>query len=234
MSRYVPQANRALRSFNVHLNVRTQPMGLPWPLKYLFPRPAPVSPAASTTQPTRKGQARKAPLNPIPPTTNPRGELIFSSRVDRAFRESYERYRAVWERKREEHLAANRRSWFGWPWFLSTKQNAGLAGKERGRSTPTPVSSRPPSRRSSPAGGARRRTRTPELPSSPLAQAESAGRTTPRLTTVPEAGVPDVGSPGAARGTLSEDEPGSRPDLVRSRTESFSFLLQRQDGLTGV
>ncbi|KAG9128438.1 hypothetical protein FRC07_012546 [Ceratobasidium sp. 392] len=235
-NRYVPQANRALRSFNIHLNVRTQPQGPPAPLNYLFPRPDPLPPSPTSTQPTRKGPARKAQLNPIPPTSNPRGELIFSSRVDRAFRESYERYRAVWERKREEHLAANRRSWLGWlPWSMGAKPGAGALGsKERGQNTPTPVSSRPPSRRSSPAGGVRRnRTRTPELPSSPLAQTESGGRTTPRLSTVPEAAVPDVGFPTSSSGERGAEGDGSDdlPDLVRSRTESFSFLLQRQDSL---
>ncbi|KAG9090832.1 hypothetical protein FRC06_000862 [Ceratobasidium sp. 370] len=236
-NRYVPQANRALRSFNIHLNVRTQPKGPPAPLSYLFPRPAPSPPSPTNTQPNRKGLPRKAPLNPIPPTTNPRGELIFSSRVDRAFRESYERYRAVWERKREEHLAANRRSWFSWPpWFTGAKPGTGAAGgKEQGRNTPTPVSSRPPSRRSSPAGSVRRnRTRTPELPGSPLAQTEPGERTTPRLSTVPEAGVPDTGFPTGSSGERGAEGDGGddRPDLVRSRTESFSFLLQRQDSLS--
>ncbi|KAJ1300933.1 hypothetical protein OPQ81_003359 [Rhizoctonia solani] len=235
-NRYVPQANRALRNFNLHLNVRTQPKGLPGPLKYLFPRPTspntPTSP--STGQTLRKGAIRKAQLNPIPPTTNPRGELIFSSRVDRSFREAYERYRSVWERKREEHLAANRRSWFGWLWFTNKPAPAGTAGKDRGRSTPTPASSRTPSRRSSPAGGVRKnRTRTPELPSSPLAQIETGGRTSrPSLTTVPETGVPDVTFPAAGRSSSFNGEEGDESiELVRSRTESFSFLLQRQDSL---
>ncbi|KAH7337804.1 hypothetical protein B0J17DRAFT_664293 [Rhizoctonia solani] len=233
-NRYVPQANRALRNFNLHLNVRTQPVGPPAPLKYLFPRPTPpASPA--TAQPLRRGATRKAQLNPIPPTTNPRGELIFSSRVDRSFREAYERYRSVWERKREEHLAANRRSWFGW--FTSNKPAPiGTPGKERGRSTPTPVSSRTPSRRSSPAGGVRRnRTRTPELPSSPLAQTETGGRTSrPSLTTVPEAGVPDVTFPMVGRSSSYNGEEGDESiELERNRTESFSFLLQRQDSLNG-
>ncbi|KAG8693795.1 hypothetical protein FRC08_008879 [Ceratobasidium sp. 394] len=236
-NRYVPQANRALRSFNIHLNVRTQPKGPPAPLNYLFPRPAPTPPSPTSTQQLRKGLPRKAPLNPIPPTTNPRGELIFSSRVDRAFRESYERYRAVWERKREEHLAANRRSWLSWPpWFMGAKPGVGAAGgKERGRNTPTPVSSRPASRRSSPAGSVRRnRTRTPELPGSPLAQTEPGGRTTPRLSTVPEAGVPDIGFPTSPPGERSVEGDGSDdlPGIARSRTESFSFLLQRQDSFS--
>ncbi|CAE6469117.1 hypothetical protein ACGC1H_006242 [Rhizoctonia solani] len=236
-NRYVPQANRALRNFNLHLNVRTQPMGPPGPLKYFFPRPTPSPASPTATQPNRKGANRKAPLNPIPPTNNPRGELIFSSRVDRSFREAYERYRSVWERKREEHLAANRRSWLGWLWLTSKQPTpVGTPGKERGRSTPTPGSSRPPSRRSSPAGGVRKnRTRTPELPSSPLAQTETGGRTSrPSLTTVPEAGIPDVTFPTAARSPSYNSEEGDESiDLVRSRTESFSFLLQRQDSLNG-
>ncbi|CAE7136606.1 unnamed protein product [Rhizoctonia solani] len=235
-NRYVPQANRALRNFNLHLNVRTQPMGPPGPLKYLFPRPTPpTTPTSSTTQLLRKGTIRKAQLNPIPPTNNPRGELIFSSRVDRSFREAYERYRSVWERKREEHLAANRRSWLAWLWFTSKQPiPVGTPGKERGRGTPTPGSSRPPSRRSSPAGGVRKnRTRTPELPSSPLAQTETGGRTSrPSLTTVPEAGIPDVTFPTTERVALTNGEDGDESiELVRSRTESFSFLLQRQDSL---
>ncbi|CEL58728.1 hypothetical protein RSOLAG1IB_08774 [Rhizoctonia solani AG-1 IB] len=238
-NRYVPQANRALRNFNLHLNVRTQPISPPAPLKYLFPRPAaatsPVSP--SPTHPLRKGAFRKAQLNPIPPTNNPRGELIFSNRVDRSFREAYERYRSVWERKREEHLAANRRSWFGWLWFMNNKPiPVGAPGKDRGRTTPTPGSSRTPSRRSSPAGGVRKnRTRTPELPSSPLAQVESGGRTSrPSLTTVPEAGVPDVTFPTSGRlPSFGGEEGDDSIELVRSRTESFSFLLQRQDSLDG-
>ncbi|CAE6464568.1 unnamed protein product [Rhizoctonia solani] len=232
-NRYVPQANRALRNFNLHLNVRTQPISPPAPLKYFFPRPAAA--ASPSAQPPRKGANRKAPLNPIPPTNNPRGELIFSNRVDRSFREAYERYRSVWERKREEHLAANRRSWFGWLWFMNNKQiPLGTPGKDRGRTTPTPGSSRPPSRRSSPAGGVRRnRTRTPELLSSPLAQTESGGRTSrPSLTTVPEVGVPDVIFPTSGRPPSFNGEEGDESiELVRSRTESFSFLLQREDSL---
>ncbi|GAB1520492.1 hypothetical protein RhiTH_003569 [Rhizoctonia solani] len=232
--RYVPQANRALRNFNLHLNVRTQPISPPAPFKYLFPRPTTAT-SPTTAQPLRKGVIKKAQLNPIPPTNNPRGELIFSNRVDRSFREAYERYRSVWERKREEHLAANRRSWFGWLWLISNKPiPVGPPGKDRGRTTPTPGSSRTPSRRSSPAGGVRKnRTRTPELPSSPLAQTESGGRTSrPSLTTVPEVGVPDVVFPTLGRPPSFSGEEGDESiELVRNRTESFSFLLQRHDSL---
>jgi hypothetical protein len=58
------------------------------------------------------------PIAPIPPTNNPRGELIFSSRVHPGFRESYERYRAAFERKREERereaAVKTWRGWIGW------------------------------------------------------------------------------------------------------------------------
>ncbi|OBZ66352.1 hypothetical protein A0H81_13675 [Grifola frondosa] len=50
-----------------------------------------------------------APLT-YPTRTSPRGELIFSSRVDRAFREAYERYRAAFERRRERREARRRRT----------------------------------------------------------------------------------------------------------------------------
>ncbi|KAF8911383.1 hypothetical protein CPB85DRAFT_1156587, partial [Mucidula mucida] len=58
-NKYVPHANRALRSFNMLLNVR-------------------------------------------------KPKLIFSSRVDKNFRESYERHRNTFERKREERARLQR------------------------------------------------------------------------------------------------------------------------------
>ncbi|KAI0059481.1 hypothetical protein BV25DRAFT_1908731 [Artomyces pyxidatus] len=130
-NRYVPHANRALRSFNMYLNMRKTPRTSPFnPLAYLFPRPNPPSSHSPTPSPprspspTRLGQRSSSavPIPSIPPTTNPRGELIFSSRVDRGFREAYERYRGAFERKRDERerlVAA--RTWTGWialkmPW----------------------------------------------------------------------------------------------------------------------
>ncbi|KAH9833105.1 Spo7-like protein-domain-containing protein [Rhodofomes roseus] len=134
-NRYVPHANRALRSFNMYLNVRQPPLRskLPAflnPFTLLFPRPTPasVAPAApprrrSPSPPSsRTKRSSSVPIPPIPPASNPRGELIFSSRVDRGFRESYERYRAVFERRREERERMERdKTWTGWilsrlPW----------------------------------------------------------------------------------------------------------------------
>jgi hypothetical protein len=64
----------------------------------------------------------------IPPTTNPRGELILSFRMARTFREAYERYRTAFKRKRDErHRQAAARTWCGWllqkmPWNRAPPQ----------------------------------------------------------------------------------------------------------------
>ncbi|KAH9982962.1 hypothetical protein BGW80DRAFT_1247656 [Lactifluus volemus] len=145
--RYVPHANRALRNFTMYLNMRQAPRRSPYnPLSYLFPRPS--SPSSGLTSlsrarspsPTRLGKRSSSPV-PMPsisPTTNPRGELIFSSRVDRSFREAYERYRAAFERKRDKRdRQAATRTWSGWllqklPW------NRAPPAPDSSASTPSP------------------------------------------------------------------------------------------------
>ncbi|GJE93645.1 hypothetical protein PsYK624_098050 [Phanerochaete sordida] len=137
-NKYVPHANRALRNLNMYLNVRQPPLRSKLPFArffaLLFPRtpssPPPASPAAPAAEP-RTGSARRrspspapaaaqkrassVPLAPIPPAQHPRGELIFSSRVDRHFRDAYERYRAAFERRRgERERAAHEATWAGW------------------------------------------------------------------------------------------------------------------------
>ncbi|KAH9809050.1 Spo7-like protein-domain-containing protein [Melampsora americana] len=75
--KFIPQTNRALRPFNMFLN--TPPTSSP--LK-LF-----VSP--------------KEPIeSSVPPLVNPRGELLFSSKVSHQFIDGYEKYRTEWERRR--------------------------------------------------------------------------------------------------------------------------------------
>lgn len=96
-NKYVPHANKALRSFNMYLNVRKPP--LLWsPFSFFFPRPE----TTTSTVFISKRSTNPVPISGIPPASNPRGELIFSSRIDKTFRESYERYRSAFERKREE------------------------------------------------------------------------------------------------------------------------------------
>ncbi|KAI9444748.1 hypothetical protein H4582DRAFT_1911016 [Lactarius indigo] len=148
-NRYLPRVNRALRNFNMYLNMRQAPRRSPFdPLSYLFPRPsfsgrsAPQNRARSAS-PTRLGKRSSStvPMPSIPPTTNPRGELIFSSRVGRGFREAYERYRTAFERKRDEReRQAAARTWSGWllqklPWNRPAPPTTDSA-------TPTPSQSR--------------------------------------------------------------------------------------------
>ncbi|KAJ7740909.1 hypothetical protein DFH07DRAFT_838390 [Mycena maculata] len=122
-NKYVPHANRALRSFNMYLNVRKPPLRSKFyfnPLSFFFPRPTEVSPPSPSTslargsQPVIGSTSTTVPIPPIPPTTNPRGELRLSSRVDRSFREGYERYRANFERKRAQQQQLERgQGWLG-------------------------------------------------------------------------------------------------------------------------
>ncbi|KIJ62077.1 hypothetical protein HYDPIDRAFT_114914 [Hydnomerulius pinastri MD-312] len=181
-NRYVPHANKALRSFNMYLNVRKPPLRSKFsfnPSSLLFPRPQPSLEAGnrSSTQSSPTDRGTSVPISPIPPTTNPRGELIFSSRVDRSFRESYERYRAAFERKRQEReRSAALKTWLGWfrlqmPWNKqpAVQPVAGVAqlrtaSSTRGRGTGSAVPTPSSSRRSSPMPKASRRG-TPSLQS---------------------------------------------------------------------
>ncbi|CAO1629225.1 unnamed protein product [Parajaminaea phylloscopi] len=146
-NRFVPQANRALRPFNMYLNIRPPQKAplwkrvlMPWalrdgataaaatttttsggvPVKRTSNPPTAPSPvgdahlaAASMANPT----IRRVQIPPIPPSGNPRGEIIFSTRVAPTFREGYHRYRNAFERRRREKLEAVARetSWHWWP-----------------------------------------------------------------------------------------------------------------------
>lgn len=100
---------------NMHLNMRTASTPymrfIPFPFSILFPSstPAPVRPSTRLSATT----GAPIPLPSIPPTKNPRGELIFSSRVERTFRDGYERYRALFERRRAERYHQLRASQTG-------------------------------------------------------------------------------------------------------------------------
>ncbi len=190
---YLPRVNRALRNFNMYLNMRQAPRRSPFdPLSYLFPRPsfsgrsAPQNRARSSS-PTRLGKRSSStvPMPSIPPTTNPRGELIFSSRVGRGFREAYERYRTAFERKRDEReRQAAARTWSGWllqklPWNPPAPPTTDSA-------TPTPSQSR--------IGSLAVRGRVIELSSG--ASPASSRRSTPAPSPEPGRGRPTAPSVG--------------------------------------
>jgi len=160
-NRYVPHANRALRSFNMYFNVRTPTPGIPWPLRRFIKSfetpPTPVVPRSG-----RRGGRGPMTIAPIPPSANPRGELIFSSRVDKQFREAYERHRAAFERKRDEKVladAAVAASARLWGWLPSA----------RGKATGSPA----------PRAGADRNTRSPPSSRSPTPTAGGSKPPTP-------------------------------------------------------
>ncbi|GAA5874620.1 hypothetical protein JCM16303_002926 [Sporobolomyces ruberrimus] len=117
----------------------TTPLPLPTsegPVTRAPPVPSPPLSSSSTRTPG-------IPIPPIPPAQNPRGELIFSNRVNPTFREGYERYRGEWERRRKENKELeNRAKNSTWWWKLSnwgsknvsprtTHGEQGTVGKEQ-------------------------------------------------------------------------------------------------------
>lgn len=127
--RFVPQANRSLRTFNMHLNMPHTSNAFSWiPVwrkSYFAQRESHANteeqrmPRSSTRMFSRRPFAP-----PIPPCQNQRGEIIFSSRVDPDFREGYERYRNAFERKRREKMEAQQRSQLGlWPFWRSSSSS---------------------------------------------------------------------------------------------------------------
>lgn len=152
-NRFVPQANRALRPFNMYLNTRPPPKVAWW--KRVLPfvdASSPIEAGASSPRSPGAGNnggatqtrlvrttandgsasptptVRRVPIPPIPPSSNPRGEIIFSNRVSPAFREGYERYRNAFERRRREKLEAATRESASWPWRFWVSTSA--QGKE--------------------------------------------------------------------------------------------------------
>jgi len=107
----------------MYLNVRKPPLRSKFyfnPLAFFFPRPnehtAPTSRITSRppspTQTPRSRSSSTLPIPSIPPASSPRGELIFSSRVDKTFQEAYERYRAQFERRRQEKDREANKIWW--------------------------------------------------------------------------------------------------------------------------
>ncbi|OXB37048.1 hypothetical protein J007_03154 [Cryptococcus neoformans] len=176
---YINHSNKSLRPLNLHLNMRRPPR---FPLSIpFFPSssrsPSPISPISPSLHkpflspksfpsslPSGKGPGggnRRVSNTPnvmaqIPPSANPRGELIFSSRVDRTFREGYERYRAAFERRREEKAKEEaKRARRGWGWIFKRQGSPtvvsrvaspspglggpGIKGEAREKGTPSPA-----------------------------------------------------------------------------------------------
>ena len=170
------------------LNVRRPPLRSKFywnPLSFFFPRPLePTHPPSPSLTHHRLRTSATLPIPPIPPAANPRGELIFSSRIDKNFRESYERYRSAFERKREvKEYNERQKKWYGkllfWERAPTPAPNTGS-----GAFTPTRVSSLKGSRSCTPptpgSGGGivmkqRDRSRSPMRPGD-ITMRERGGR----------------------------------------------------------
>ncbi|KAH8914806.1 hypothetical protein BT69DRAFT_1342230 [Atractiella rhizophila] len=110
--RYIPSANRSLRPLNIYFNASVQERSRSFLSFLLYPFPSfyapapPMGPTSPTTpprssSPTPRSPAKAVPLAPIPPSANPRGELIFNSKVTPAFRDGYERFRHNWAQRND-------------------------------------------------------------------------------------------------------------------------------------
>ncbi|CAK9779467.1 hypothetical protein CC85DRAFT_330751 [Cutaneotrichosporon oleaginosum] len=149
---YITHSNKALRPLNMYLNVRRPPTTwysllshLPLPAS-LKPSPAPLR-AAPTKAAGPKGRRvshGQQVMAQIPPSSNPRGELIFSSRVDPHFEEGYKRYRAAFERRREERAREEARLAGAWwaRWYRRRPKVSTPPTSRRG--TPDPTARSPP------------------------------------------------------------------------------------------
>ncbi|KAL7424016.1 hypothetical protein Q5752_001601 [Cryptotrichosporon argae] len=149
---YVNHSNKALRPLNMYLNLRRPRPSL---LSFLpFARPPP-RPGLKPRRPSTSASATI--MAQIPPAANARGELIFSSRVDPAFEDGYRRYRAAFERRREEKAREGRRARKRTSWFARIRYmfDTEPAGKAVGAGTGTgmemtPVPTPPASRLATP------------------------------------------------------------------------------------
>ncbi|KAF7292711.1 hypothetical protein MIND_01169300 [Mycena indigotica] len=237
-NKYVPHANKALRSFNMYLNVRQTPLRTKiWsnPLAFFFPRPVEDTPTPSSTPshsrtsslastPTLRGPGSSStmllqlspvtqtivnpstpvPIPPMPPTTNPRGELRFSSRVDRAFRDGYERYRANFERRRALHEQQARGKvgrwwWWRWPtWFSSSQppnpQPPVSMGSDGRAGTPLQ-----PALTITPASTQQRLAERRGTPPLMMGAATPANRIQTRAASRRQSGIPDLDDSGVLR-----------------------------------
>ena len=143
------------------LNVRRPPLRSKFywnPISFFFPRPTEPTrpPSPSLTNNRLRAISATLPIPPIPPAANPRGELIFSSRIDKNFRESYERYRSAFERKRQvKEYNERHKKWYGkllfWERaptpapttgsgaFTPTRVSSGKGTRSRSGTPPTPL-----------------------------------------------------------------------------------------------
>ena len=237
-NKYVPHANRQLRSINMFLNMRRRGRGVTggwmrwigwgkrgW-LRFFGDTVEKIEDKGSAvpTVPANKPMANTTTsatvIPPIPPTTNPRGELIFSSRVSPQFKEGYERYRAAFERRRTEKFREERwkRSWFFVRWFLTPPNSVSGAG---GTTTVggVPALRRVGSGLSVRTEGGRSRSSSPAMVgTNPVNR--SSGQTVPSSSS-----TPPPSQPSGPRPPIDREPSDSTERTRRDRSESYTFIL---------
>lgn len=120
----------------MYLNMRLPRFSLLAYIPWYNPSISTSPPASQNPPKPARRQSTNTVMATMPLSSNPRGELIFSSRVDKSFREGYERYRAAFERRREEKQREERgRRWRVLSWSRAgSPVSVGV--------TPTPPASR--------------------------------------------------------------------------------------------
>lgn len=161
---YINHSNKALRPLNMYLNVR-RPTSFRLPF---FPKSTHAPYKAQAKRRVSHSGGPSTVMAQIPPSSNPRGELIFSSRVDNHFEEGYKRYRAAFERRREERAREEMKAL---PWWKRLRASSPVAASSTPKaSTPRGPSPSPPA---SPRKPRRARSRSPSPDEKGRERAES-------------------------------------------------------------
>ncbi|KAI8450673.1 Sporulation/nuclear morphology [Phakopsora pachyrhizi] len=109
--KFIPQTNRALRPFNMFLNTPPNSSWITnWFSRSIFDKNSSFSNSNTSKSNSSKNLSTSSSLTPInnsqqqqrPILINPRGELLFSSKVSSEFIDQYENYRTQWERRRSK------------------------------------------------------------------------------------------------------------------------------------
>ncbi|SNX86313.1 uncharacterized protein MEPE_05022 [Melanopsichium pennsylvanicum] len=200
-NKFVPQANRSLRNFNMYLNTRTAASSQKWSLGRLVRSKNSTRTPNGTSAPSSGTSTPRRAISSIPPAQNSRGELIFSNKVNPEFREGYERYRAAFERRRAQKIAAKRaQSWKRW-FDLALGRSVEPAASSKIISSARPASDerRAKTARSSKSRSTRATRSAPTQPESGTDIAGSDAAPIPRSSTqledLNEGGLSDDGYP---------------------------------------
>lgn len=179
-------------------------------------RSTPVSPSKGSEKSRPTSPSDRTPLQTMPVASNPKGEIMFSHRVDSGFVEGYERYRAEWERRKNTS---------GVPSGTTTARSANsqpstMPRLPRRLSRSSEPTTPPLSREGSPdsAGSGRSNRKPPSF--------SSRGSSPPSLSHSRPASADSSGPPSPRDEQYDQPFFYSSKDANRSRAESFTEYFQ--------